>query len=206
MPLTKAWNCEVYYSKDYHWVRRSFLSHPFENNKLLILLVNILMLIFIFITLEILLSGSEYMDYLTNQILLHLFYPDWFHVFTILAFLLTYLGDYDASVVCNQLQENGLLHPSCEEYDSIMQSIYKTSQVDLPLVITNWEFDPLINPYDHDFVSDDCHSTYHFPMSTSNDFCFTPFDLFGSTSHYLGTCQAVEALPHSLMVMSNHLS
>lgn len=30
-----------------------------------------------------------------------------------------------------------------------------------------------------------------------------PFDIFGLTSHYLGTCQGVETLLHSLMVMSN---
>ena len=141
------------------------------------------------------------MGCLTNQIVLHLFHPDWLDVFVILAFLSTYFDDYTASEMCNKSQENGLLHLSCEEDDSIMQSICEIVQIDLFLLIKNQEHNALISPFDHDFVSGDCHSTYHFPINTSNDTCFTSFDIYGLTSHYLGTCQAVEILLHSLMVM-----
>lgn len=42
----------------------------------------------------------------------------------------------------------------------------------------------------------------HFPINTSNDSCFTSFDIHGLTSHPLSTCQMVEALQPSLMVIS----
>lgn len=41
-------------------------------------------------------------------------------MFFILAFIFTSFGDYDASEVCNHLQENRLLHSSRQEYDSII--------------------------------------------------------------------------------------
>lgn len=161
------------------------------------------MLIFFFITPKILLSVSECMDYLTNQIILHSLYPDWFHVFIILSLLFISFDDYNPNVVCNKLQENGLLHSSCKEDDSIMMIICKTVHVDLSLVITNWEYHALNNPSDHDSVSDDYCSNYYFPINTSNDNCFTPFDIYGLTSHYSSTCQAIGALLHLLMVMLN---
>lgn len=60
-----------------------------------------------------------------------------------------------------------------------MQSICGAVQIDLSLVITNWESDALINPSDHDSVSDDCHST---------ESHITSFYFYGLTSHYPGNC------------------
>lgn len=82
-----------------------------------------------------------------------------------------------------------------------MKIIFEIVQIDLSLLITNWESDTLIGTYDHDFFSDDCHPIYYFPISTSNDSLFTSFDLYGLTFNYPGTCQEVKALPHSLMVI-----
>lgn len=83
-----------------------------------------------------------------------------------------------------------------------MLIVCKFVQVDLSVVIKNWESHALINPSNHDFVSDDCHLTQYFPISTSNGCCLKLFYLYGLTSHYLGTYQAVETLLHLLMIMS----
>jgi len=61
-------------------------------------------------------------------------------------------------------------------------SVCRAAQVDLSLLITSWVSDALTNPYDHDFVSDDCNLASHFPINTSNDICITPFDLYDLTS------------------------
>lgn len=107
---TWVWNVYLSYNrgtmkftiiKIYLLPKESYLSNSFESNQLLILLVNILMLMFFFIAHEILLSISECMDYWTNQILLHLFYTEYFHVFLILTLLFTPFDDYDASAMCN---------------------------------------------------------------------------------------------------------
>ena len=97
----ESWNYEVDCSNNYLSPKESYMSHSFENNKLLNPLVNILMLIFFFIAPEILLTVSEWMDYFTNQFFVLSFYPDWFHVFTILALHFSSCDDYDGSVVCN---------------------------------------------------------------------------------------------------------
>jgi len=120
-------------------------------------------------------------------------------LFTILLFLLTLFDDYDTSAVCNQLQENDLLHSSHEEDDSIIQSICEDVKRNISLLFSNQEYHTKNGPYEHDI---NCHSLYHFPTSISNDSCFTSFDLHGSTSHYLDTCREVEPLQPSLMVMS----
>jgi len=57
------------------------------------------------------------------------------------------------------------------ELDSNMQSIHKIVQ------IANWEPNISTSPFDHSSILGDYHSTYHFPNSTSNDSCFTLFDL-----------------------------
>ena len=90
-----------------------------------------------------------------------------------------------------------MLHSSREEDDFIVQRIRDTIEIDLSLVITNWEFDALIILYDRDYVSNDFHSTHYFPINTSNDNHCTPFYFYGLTSHYPSTCQVVNALPHS---------
>lgn len=46
------------------------------------------------------------------------------------------------------------------------------------------------------------HSNYHFPINTSNNSCFTSFDIYNLSSQYLDTSQEVKALHPSLMVMS----
>ena len=89
--------------------------------------------------------------------------------------------------------------------DSIIHIICETFQIDLSLFITNYEFDDLIIPTNHYYVSNDYHSFYHFPISTSNDSSFTSFDIFGSTFHYSDNCRVVEALQPSLMVIKSSM-
>lgn len=72
------------------------------------------------------------MGHLVNKIPVHSLYPVWFHVFSILVVLFTAFDNYDASVVCNQLQENGLLHSSHEEDDSIMYRFVKLFKMTHP--------------------------------------------------------------------------
>jgi len=67
------------------------------------------------------------------------------------------------------------------------------------LLTTKWESNSLINSYDHD----DYDSIYYFPISKFNENFPTLFDPHGLTSHYLGTCQADDALQPSLMVSSS---
>jgi len=68
-------------------------------------------------------------------------------------------------------------------------------------LITNCE-SALINPSDHDSISNDYHLTYRFPTNTSNGSCFTSFDLHVLSSQNIGSNQAVEAFHPSLMVIS----
>lgn len=75
------------------------------------------------------------MVHLTNQIHIHLFHPNWFHAFIILAFCFTSFDDYDARALYNPSQENGFLHFSHEKDDSIMQRTCRTIQIDLSLEI-----------------------------------------------------------------------
>ena len=84
-----------------------------------------------------------------------------------------------------------------------MQRISKTVPIDLPLLITSWESNALINSSNHYFLFYDCHSFYHFLTSTFNESCFTSFDLHRSTSHYSDFFRMVEALQPSLMVISS---
>lgn len=60
---------------------------------------------------------------------------------------------------------------------------------------------PLIISFDNFSIFGDCHSVYHFPISTSNDNCFTHLDIHCSTSLYSCFFQASEALQPSLMDM-----
>jgi len=120
----------------------------------------------------------------------------------ILVFLFNYFNDCDACIVFHQLRENNLSHLTCEEANSIIQSIGRVVYFYLSLLTTNHESDVLISPFYQGSVSNDCHSTYHLHIITSNDICFTSFDLHGLTSHPLSTCQTVDALHCLLMVMS----
>lgn len=49
---------------------------------------------------------------------------------------------------------------------------------------------------------DDCHSTYYFPINTSNENCFTPFNIYGLTSQFSSIRQVVEELQRFFFVMS----
>lgn len=200
--LKESWNYEVDHSKDYLLLKESCLSNLFLNIQLLNLLANVIQKIFPFITLEILLSANECMNYRASQILLFSLHLDQFHVFPILAFLFTSFDDYDASMVCYQSQRNSFSHFSDEEDDSIIYSICEIVQIDLSSFITDQEYDALINPSDHYFFFDECHSFDHFPNIISNDIFFTSFGLRLSTSRYSEFFQVVEALQPSLMVMS----
>lgn len=80
--------------------------------------------------------------------------------------------------------------------------IHKIIQIDDSLFIANWESDASISSSNHFSVFGDCHSAYHFPISTSNDSCFTPLDLHCSTSLYSCFFQEDEVLQPSLMVMA----
>lgn len=51
-------------------------------------------------------------------------------------------------------------------------------------------------------MSDDCHSTYYFPINKSNENCFTPFNLYGLTSHFLSIGRAFEELQTFLFILS----
>lgn len=123
-----------------------------------------------------------------NQILLCSLFIDFSHVFVVLASLSNSFDDDNACTFCHQLEENGLSHSSCEEVGPIVQSIHKAIQIDLSLLITNWESNALINPSDHYSVSNDSHLAYHFPTSTSSESYFTSFELYGSMFHYLDIC------------------
>lgn len=60
----------------------------------------------------------------------------------------------------------------------------------------------LINPSNHGSCSKNCHSIDHFPAMIPNDGCFTPIYIYGLSSQFLDTFQAVEVLKSSLIVMS----
>lgn len=68
---------EASHFKDYHRPKDSYLSNIFENNQLLVLLVNVIMLIICIMAPYVLFSASEYLSYLVNQIpLFHPLYLD----------------------------------------------------------------------------------------------------------------------------------
>ena len=74
-----------------------------------------------------------------------------------MASVLNYFDDYDACIVCHQLQENGLSHLACQELGLIVQNIHKADQIDLSWLITNQEYDDLINPFGNYFIYDGFH-------------------------------------------------
>lgn len=134
-------------------------------------------------TLEMLLGSDNYLSYLLNRVpLFHPLHPSWFHMIIILEFLFNYFDDYNTCIVCHELQDNILSDSTCEEFDSIIQSICSDVHFDLSLLTTNQESDVLINPSSHDSASGDCHSTYHFLITTLNDSCVTSFDIYGLRS------------------------
>jgi len=61
-------------------------------------------------------------------------------------------------------------------------------------ISTNWS--------DLSSILGDCHAVYHFPNSTSNDSCFTHYDLHRVTSFSLDIFQEGEALQPVLMAMA----
>lgn len=96
-----AQSYEVDHFKDYHRLKYSYLSHTFESNHLLVFPVNGMMLIISITEKDVLLSVSEHLSYLVNQIPFHLLYPDWFHAFAILTFIFNSFDYFDAGSVCN---------------------------------------------------------------------------------------------------------
>lgn len=137
-----------------------------------------------------------------NQVLFHSPCPNQSHTFVVLSSFLNAFSDYDAYTICPQLQEGGLSYISHKELGSIVQSIHKIVKIYFSSFIAKWESNASISSDDYFSVLGDFHSSYHFPISTSNDICFTPLDLHFSTylSSYL--CQAGEALHPSLIVMA----
>lgn len=118
VPSMDERSCEVDHSKDYLWSKDSYLSHYFESNQLLILLVNILILVIFFMAPDTFFSVNECSCYLLNQVpLFHPLHLDWFHMLGILAFL---FNDYDVSIGCIWSQVDGLSHSMYEEDDSFV--------------------------------------------------------------------------------------
>lgn len=54
--------------KDYHWLKDSYLSDSFENNQLLVFLMNVMMLIIFFMERDILFNVIECLIYLVSQL------------------------------------------------------------------------------------------------------------------------------------------
>lgn len=164
-----------YHDNDSHRPKNSHLSNTFEYNQLLFFLVNNIMLIIFLLAEYILLSVSEFLSYLMNQIP-HLdklisrvhteggfdtshvdpLYPDWFLVFSILEFI---------SNSSNRIQGTYFLYSTCEENDYIVQIIYEAAQINPYLCSDNGEFDVLIDPFDHSVGLNTCISINYFPMS-----------------------------------------
>lgn len=122
-------------------------------------------------------------------------------MFAILSFIFNYFDDCNVGSVCNQLQGDGVLHKTWKDGYYIDQRICKYVKIDLSLLSINQGSYALINPSDHIVVSSNCHSINHFPTSVLDDSCLSLVYIYGLSSHYLNTCQVVEALHPSLMVM-----
>ena len=69
------------------------------------------------------------------------------------------------------------------------------------MLSTNQKSYALISLFDQNVSSSNCHSTNRFPINILDDSCFVSIDIYGLSSHYLNSCQVVEALQPSLMVM-----
>jgi len=121
----------------------------------------------------------------------------------VLASLLNSCDGYDACTIFHELRGGG---PSCIAHGklgSIVQSICKIVQMNLSLFITNWKSDVSTSSSDHFSILGDCHSAYHFPMSTSDGSCFSHSDIHCLASFSSDFSQASEALQPSLMVMTS---